>query len=565
MDLFGFEIKRKKDESSKNIPSFIEENNDDGSVNIAVTGAAASSYIDMDGTAKSEAELVQKYRGMMQQPEVIQAVEDIVNDAICVSNDEKVVECVTDDVEVSDSVKKKIREEFDNVLKLLDFSNQGYEIFQKWYVDGRINYHVMIDIKAPRKGIQELRYIDPRKIRKIKEYENVKSGEGQNTFSTKKIKNEYYIYNERGFNNKASLKQQFVSDEIKGLKIAKDSIVNVTSGILNESNTLVLSHLHKAYKPLNQLRMMEDAVVIYRISRAPERRIFYIDVGNLPKLKAEQYLRDMMTKHKNRLVYDANTGDIKDDRRHMSMTDDFWLPRREGGRGTEITTLPGGQNLGELEDVVYFQKRLLKALNVPMTRMEPEAGFSLGRASEITRDEVKFGKFIGRLRARFSILFDKILEKQLILKGVIAPEDWPAIQAAIRYDFMSDNHFQELKESEILQNRLQLLRDIDEYRGTYYSKEWVQKNVLYMTEDDIEEIQKQIEQEKEQEPEDQDDDQFVNASVQPKLNDDSKEEPESKDDENKEGPQYISDADRKLLQNFSGVLEDLIDEESDDE
>ena len=505
MELFGFSIKRKKDDDD-NIPSFIEQANEDGSVNIAVTGAATSSYIDMEGTAKSEAELVQRYRGMMQQPEVIQAVDDIVNDAICISSDNKVVECITDDVEVADNIKKKIREEFDNILMLLDFSNQAYEIFQKWYVDGRINYHVMIDIKSPKKGIQELRYIDPRKIRKIREYETERTGVGQNQFATKKVKNEYYIYNEKGFNNQAGQKLQFSSDEIKGLKIAKDSIVQVTSGLINENNTLVLSHLHKAYKPLNQLRMMEDAVVIYRISRAPERRIFYIDVGNLPKLKAEQYLRDMMTKHKNRLVYDANTGDIKDDRRHMSMTDDFWLPRREGGRGTEITTLPGGQNLGELDDVMYFQKRLLNALNVPLSRMEPENGFSLGRTSEITRDEVKFSKFIARLRARFSVLFDKILEKQLILKGIITPEEWDKIQSSIRYDFMSDNHFSEMKDSEILQNRLQILRDIEEYRGLYYSKEWVQKNVLYMNEDEIEEVKEKIAQEKEEEPDEQEPD-----------------------------------------------------------
>lgn len=560
MDLFGFQIKRKRDEDENNIPSFIESSNDDGSVNIAVTGAAASSYIDMEGTAKSEAELVQRYRGMMQQPEVVQAVEDIVNDAICISSNQKVVECVTDDVDVSDGVKKKIREEFDNILKLLDFSNQGYEIFQKWYVDGRINYHVMIDIKSPKKGIQELRYIDPRKIRKIKEYENVKNGQGSNQFVTKKIKNEYYIYNERGFNNKVGNQSQLQSNDIKGLKIAKDSIVHVTSGLLNENNTLILSHLHKAYKPLNQLRMMEDAVVIYRISRAPERRIFYIDVGNLPKLKAEQYLRDMMTKHKNRLVYDANTGDIKDDRRHMSMTDDFWLPRREGGRGTEITTLPGGQNLGELEDVMYFQKRLLKALNVPISRMESDAGFSLGRASEITRDEVKFGKFISRLRARFSILFDRLLEKQLILKGVIAPEDWDAIQSSLRYDFMSDNHFTEMRDAEILQGRLQLLRDIDEYRGTYFSKDWVQKNVLYMNDDDIEETQKQIDAEKEDEPDNsQDLDMEHNPEHNPKI--DLQDVVEQVKQEL--GDYKIDETELKFIESFNGMIEDLIEDEDE--
>ena len=500
MELFGFSIKRKQDEN-KNIPSFVQANEEDGSVNIAATGTGVSSFLDMDGTAKSEAELVQKYRTMLQQPEVSQAVDDIVNEAICITFDQKVVECVTDDVDLSDGVKKKIREEFDNILKLLDFSNTGYETFQKWYVDGRINYHVMIDTTAPRKGIQELRYIDPRKIRKVREFESENvGGGGENKFVTKKVKNEYYIYSEKGFNNlsgTSGAQQQIGSNNqaTQGLKIAKDSIVNANSGMLNETSTLVLSHLHKAYKPLNQLRMMEDAVVIYRISRAPERRIFYIDVGNLPKLKAEQYLRDMMVKHKNRLVYDMATGDVKDDRRHMSMTDDFWLPRREGGRGTEITTLPGGQNLGELDDVLYFQKRLYKALNVPISRMESDTGFSLGRASEISRDEIKFSKFVNRLRSRFSTLFDRLLEKQLILKGIITPEEWPDIQAMLRYDFMSDNHFEELKSSEMLRERLGILRDIDEYVGKYYSGNWVRKNVLQMTEDEIEEMNKEIEEE----------------------------------------------------------------------
>lgn len=501
MELFGFEIKRKNEEN-KNVRSFVEPDSNDGAVNVTTAGGAQSSFIDLEGTAKSEAELVQKYRDMIQQPEVIMAVDDIVNESINISESEKVVECVTEDVDLPDNIKKRIREEFDNVLKLLDFSNQGYDIFHKWYVDGRINYHVMIDDKQPKKGIQELRYIDPRKIRKVREFKKEKvAGNTNNNLAPmmKSIKNEYYIFNDKGFNNQqgASIQQGYDlnNTNAQGLRIAKDSIVNCNSGVLNETNTLVLSHLHKAIKPLNQLRMMEDAVVIYRISRAPERRVFYIDVGNLPKMKAEQYLRDMMTRHKNRLVYNASTGEVKDDRRHMSMTDDFWLPRREGGKGTEITTLPGGQNLGEMEDVMYFQKRLYKALNVPISRLESDSGFSLGRASEISRDEIKFSKFVRRLRARFSILFDKILEKQLILKGVIAPEEWATIQQNIRYDFMTDNHFEELKQSEILQNRLQLLRDINEYKGEYYSKEWIRRNVLYMNEDEVKGIDKQIEDE----------------------------------------------------------------------
>ena len=501
-ELFGFEIKRRADKEAKNIPSFVQANENDGAIDIAATGTEASSYLDLAGTARSEAELVQKYRSMLQQPEVAQAVDDIVNEAVSISSSEKVVECVTDDVDQPDNIKKKIREEFDTVLRLLDFSSTGYDTFQKWYVDGRINYHVMIDVTQPKRGIQELRYIDPRKIRKIREFDTKgqQSNGNDNKFLTKHIKNEYYLYSEKGFMGQAGSSAQTAhtgDNGLTGLKIAIDSVVHANSGLLNETNSLIISNLHKAHKPLNQLRMMEDAVVIYRIARAPERRIFYIDVGNLPKVKAEQYLRDMMTKHKNRLVYDAATGDVKDDRRHMSMTDDFWLPRREGGKGTEITTLPGGQNLGELDDVLYFQKRLFKSLNVPLSRMETDASFSLGRASEISRDEIKFSKFISRLRSKFSSLFDKILEKQLILKGVIKPDEWAEIQASIRYDFMSDNHFEELKESEVLRERLNLLRDIDDYVGKYYSADWVRKNVLMMSEDQIEEMRNQIEEDEE--------------------------------------------------------------------
>jgi len=507
MELFGFEIKRRIDKEDKNIKSFVEPENNEGAVDITAAGGSMSTFVDLDGAAKSEAELVQRYRTMLQQPEVQQAVDDIINESVNITFDEKPVECVTDDLDLSENIKKKIREEFDSTLKMLDFSNQGYDIFQKWYVDGRLNYHVVIDEASPKKGILELRYIDPRKIRKVREFKKEKIGANNNESFIKTIKNEYYVFNEKGFLfNNNSHTSSFDNTSLKGLRIAKDSVINCNSGVLNEKNSLVLSHLHKAYKPLNQLRMMEDAAVIYRISRAPERRIFYIDVGNLPKGKAEQYLRDMMVKHKNRIVYDAATGEIKDDRKHMSMTDDFWLPRREGGKGTEITTLPGGQNLGELDDILYFQKRLFTALNVPLSRMESDSGFSLGRASEITRDEVKFSKFIRRLRARFSILFDKILEKQLILKGIITPEEWPELQQNIRYDFMKDNHFEELKSSEIISNRMQLLRDIDEYTGNYYSKKWIQKNILQMSEDVIEEMKKEIEEEQAENPDEENED-----------------------------------------------------------
>jgi len=497
MQLFGFEIKR-KEETKDNVRSFAEPINDDGAVSIA-SGGSQSTFVDLDGTAKTEAELVNRYRSMLQQPEVQAAVDDIVNEAITIADDKPPVECVTDDLEMPDSIKKKIREEFDNILKLLDFSNQGYEIFTRWYVDGRLHYHVMIDETQPRRGIIELRYVDPRKLRKVREYEKEKVAPGSQ-FAFRKLKNEYYMFSERGYDATTVTNTLGTIDSIQGLKIAKDSIISCNSGVLNERNTIVLSHLHKAYKPLNQLRMMEDAVVIYRISRAPERRIFYIDVGNLPKVKAEQYLREMMVNHKNKLVYDASTGEMRDDRKFMTITDDFWLPRREGNRGTEITSLPGGQNLGEMDDVNYFQRKLYKSLNVPISRLEPETGFSLGRSSEISRDEVKFAKFIRRLRSRFSNIFDKALEKQLILKGIIKAEEWEAIKEKLRYNFQLDNHFEELKQAEIIRDRLSVLADINNYVGDYYSKTWIRKNVLHMSEDDIEDIKKEIDQEAKDEP-----------------------------------------------------------------
>lgn len=492
MRIFGFEIKRPEKEDQ--LKSFVEPNDDDGSISITSSTAGGffgTSYIDMEGAAKNEAELISKYRQMEQHPEVSKAIEDIVNEAIVVSDDSRVVDINLDDTELSDKIKKVISDEFQYILELLDFSNKGYEIFNRWYVDGRIRYHVLIDEKKIKEGIQELRYIDPRKLRRVKEIEKVK-GDSQIDIMLKKVKNEYWIFNDKGFISNINTKAMTDFTSIKGVRIAKDSIVECTSGLLNETNTLVLSHLHKAIKPHNQLRMLEDAAVIYRLARAPERRVFYIDVGNLPKMKAEQYLRDMMVKHKNRLVYDASTGEIRDDRRHMTMMEDFWLPRREGGRGTEITTLPGGQNLGEMDDVLYFQKNLYKSLNVPITRLEPETGFSLGRASEISRDEVKFSKFIQRLRARFSILFDEILEKQLILKNVMTIEEWNEIRNKIRYDFQQDNHFEELKQAEIMRERIQTMRDMEEYVGVYYSREWIRKNVLQQTDDEIEQMDKQI-------------------------------------------------------------------------
>lgn len=499
MRLFGYEIIRKDEkENVENKKSFIDPNSDDGSVNVTASSASGffgSTLLDLEGTAKSEADVINKYRQMEQHAEVAKAIDDIANEAIVVSEDRRVVDINLDDTELSNKIKKVVSEEFQEVLNLLDFSNKGYDIFIRWYVDGRIRYHTVLDESNRSSGIQELRFVDPRKLRKIKEIEKKKDTE-TNTI-LKRVKNEYWIYNDKGFGtNAGKTTESSIDATVKGTQIAKDAIVEATSGILNENNTVVLSHLHKAIKPYNQLRMLEDAVVIYMLARAPERRVFYIDVGNLPKAKAEQYLRDMMVKHKNRLVYDSSSGEIRDDRRHMSMLEDFWLPRREGGRGTEIDTLQGGDGLSGIEFIEYFQKNLYKALNVPITRMDNEANFTLGRASEVTRDEVKFSKFIARLRARFSMLFDDIMERQLILKGVMTYEEWQEIKNQIRYDFQQDNHFQELKESEIIRERFATLRDMEEYVGQYISKEWVRKHVLFMTDDEIKEIDKQIEAEK---------------------------------------------------------------------
>lgn len=512
MQLFGFEIKRKDETDLK---SFVEKDDGDGAVNVSAAGAAGAygTLLDMEGTAKSEAELITRYRQMEMHPEVSRAVDDIVNEAIVVSSDNKVVEINLDDTDLSDNIKKRITEEFDGVLRLLDFSNKGYDTFQKWYVDGRLKYHIVIDEANIRSGIKELRYIDPRKLRKIREIQNKKDPKTDAVL--KNTKNEYYIFNDKGFNSKKSTIG--TTDNVKGIRIAKDSIIEVTSGLLNENNTLVISHLQKAVKALNQLKMLEDAAVIYRIARAPERRIFYVDVGNLPKAKAEQHLRDMMTRHKNRIVYDASTGEMRDDRKHMTMLEDFWMARRNGERGTEITTLPGGANLGEIEDILYFQRNLYKALNVPISRMEADTGFSLGRASEISRDEIKFHKFIQRLRTRFSMLFDEILEKQLILKNVMTIEEWKDIKNNIRYDFQEDNHYEELKEQEILIQRLQTLDAISQHVGEYYSKTWIRKHVLHQSEEDIEELDKEMGDEADEEPEEEMDQDQTDSPPPPRL------------------------------------------------
>ena len=494
MRLFGFEIKRTDDDVEKQLPSFADPINDDGALNLGTAiGGSYGMLWDIEGTAKTEAELVTRYRQMTLNPEIQQAVDEIVNEAIVVDSHEKVVEIVLDDTKLPDKVKDKISEEFENVLQLLDFSNQAYDIFAKFYVDGRLNYHAIIDEKDLKRGIVELRYLDPRKIRLIREMDN-KPLPNQGVGTTlKRVRKEYYMYSETGFGTSAMTN---FTTTLSGLRIAKDSIVRVTSGILNESNSVVLSHMHRAIKALNQLRMLEDATVIYTITRAPDRRIFYVDVGNLPKAKAEQYLHDMMARHKNRVTYDPATGEVRDDRKMMTMTEDYWFPRREGNRSTEVETLAGGTGLGEDKNLPYFQNKLYKALNVPVARLQPETMYSFGRTSEITREELKFSKFIQRLRTRFSILFDKCLEKQLVLKGIMSPEDWKDIKNKVRYDFMKDNLFEELKESEILREKIATLRDVEEHVGKYFSREWVIKNVLFMSDDDYREMQKQMDKER---------------------------------------------------------------------
>lgn len=487
MQLFGFEIKRADQAEKEQLQAIVPATHEDGATEVSSNAAGAfggtyGTYVDIEGRAKDEADLVTKYREMALQPECDFAIEDIINDAIIMDENAYPVELVLDEVELPNRVKKIVREEFDKLLYILDFGNKGYEIFRRWYVDGRLYYQVVIDEKNIRDGIKELRYVDPRKIKKVRKQNKRKDPKTGATLFLPA--DEFYYYNPKGM----------VSQD-KGIKIAKDSICHVTSGLIDPMNKLTLGHLHKAIKPLNQLRMLEDATVIYRLSRAPERRIFYIDVGNLPKAKAEQYLRDMMVKHKNKLVYDANTGEVRDDRRHMTMLEDFWLPRREGGRGTEITTLPGGQNLGELDDVMYFQKKLYKALNVPISRLEAEVNFNIGRSTEISRDELKFQKFINRIRNKFAVLFDNLLETQLVLRGVMSKAEWESVRNSLTYNFVNDNHFEELKEGEIMAERLRILGEVDPLVGKYFSLAWVRKNVLRMTEEDIDVMQREIDME----------------------------------------------------------------------
>lgn len=470
MNVFGFEIKKKKQEPE--MGSVVSPTPDDGSTIVNSAAAYYGLVIDLEGIVKNESELIRRYRESAQYGDCDAAIEDIVNEAIVASSDGKTVTIVLDDLKVSASIKTKIRDEFDRILKLYKFDQKGHDIFRQWYVDGRMYYHVLLDEKNIKNGIVELRYVDPRKIRKIK---NVKKERDANGVEISKTVEEYYLYNDRGITEQTT----------QGVKLSVDSVIMCTSGLVDSTTNMVLSHLHKAIKPTNQLKMMEDALVIYRISRAPERRIFYIDVGNLPKVRAEQYVNELMNKFRNKIVYDASTGEVRDNRQHLSLMEDFWMPRREGGKGTEITTLQGGQNLGQIDDVIYFQKKLYQALNVPLSRLQPDQNFSLGRTNEITREEIKFNKFIERVRKKFAGLFKDALRIQLIAKGIIRPDEWEEFDNNIRFDFQRDNHFTELKDSEIMMQRMAMLQQIDPYVGKYYSTAWVRKNVLMQTEDEI--------------------------------------------------------------------------------
>jgi len=436
----------------------------------------------MEVTAKNDIDLIKRYREIAQHPECDMAIEDIINEVIVSDERDASVSVSLDKLMISDNIKMKVRDEFDEVLRLLNFDEKGHDIFRRWYVDGRIYFHKVIDPKSPRKGLTEIRYIDPRKIKKVREVTKKRDTQGKGVEMIEATA-EWFVYNEKGIS---------AANTNSGLKISPDSITYVTSGVIDQTKNMVMGHLHKAIKPTNQLRMIEDAVVIYRIVRAPERRIFYVDVGNLPKVKAESYLRDVMARYRNKLVYDASTGEVRDDRKHMSMLEDFWLPRREGAKGTEVQTLSGGQNLGEISDVEYFQKKLYQSLNVPMSRLDADNGFNMGRAAEITRDELKFTKFVQRLRKRFTQVFNDILKTQLVLKGIITIEDWVNIKEHIQYSFLKDGYFAELKNAEILRERISLAQEVSPYVGKYYSVEFVRKNILQQSDEDIIEIDRQI-------------------------------------------------------------------------
>jgi len=498
--LFGFSIEDNEPLSPSTV-SPVPPNNEDGTDHYLSSGFFGS-YVDIEGIYRTEFDLIKRYREMALHPECDSAIEDIVNEAIVSDTNDSPVQIDLDNLNASDGIKKKIRDEFKYILELLDFDKKSHEIYRNWYVDGRLYYHKVIDLKNPHEGIQELRYIDALKMRYVRQ--NKKKKDNGNTFARMRSDNpmdyefpeieEYFVYSPK---TSYPTQNPTASGANNGIKMSRDSITYCTSGLVDRNKGSTLSYLHKAIKALNQLRMIEDSLVIYRLSRAPERRIFYIDVGNLPKVKAEQYLRDVMMRYRNKLVYDANTGEIRDDKKYMSMLEDFWLPRREGGRGTEISTLPGGQNLGEITDIKYFQEKLYRSLNVPTSRIGGDGGFNLGRSSEILRDELKFSKFVGRLRKRFSNMFSDMLKTQLILKNIITPEDWEIMSEHIQYDFLYDNHFSELKEAELLNERLSLAATAEPYVGRYFSQDYLRRKVLRQTDQEIIEqdaiIKKEIE------------------------------------------------------------------------
>ena len=485
--LFGFQITRSSKEKGEQ-PSFVLPNPEDG----ATTSAGFySEFLDIEGQTKSETDLIRRYRSTSEHPECDLAIEDIINESVNTEELKSPVSLNVDNLPYSTKIKQRVKEEFEQVLHLLDFHNKAHDLFRRWYIDGRIHFHKIVDENEPQKGIQELRYIDALKIKRIRKVEKDVTPKGSPTLN---VLEDYYVYNEGGLSGKDS-----GSAASGTLKITSDAIANCPSGLFDPNKALVRSYLHKAIKPVNQLRMIEDAVVIYRIARAPERRIFYIDVGNLPKVKAEQYLKDVMNRYRNKLVYNASTGEIKDDRQQMSMLEDFWLPRREGGRGTEITTLPGGSNLGEIDDILYFQKKLYRSLNIPISRLETESGFNMGRGAEITRDEVKFTKFVQKLRRKFNVLFNNILKTQLILKGVVAEDDWLSIKDNLSYQYMKDGHYAEMRDMDLLRDRLEVLGTIEPYIGQYFSKKYVQKQVFRMSDDEIDSMQKEMDAEPEPE------------------------------------------------------------------
>ena len=499
--LFGFQINRKTEKKGQSpVPPLADE-----PVSIAA-GGYFGTYVDTDATARNEYELIRRYRDMALHPEVDSAVDEIVNEFVVSDNNDSCVDINLENLDVGAGVKRKVRDEFDYIKRLMNFDNRAHEIVRSWYIDGRIFYHKVVDLDNPKQGITELRYVDAMKMRKVRQKLG-KMGTNMDPNISRAIKGsalehewgnyiDYYLYNPRGYLRGGSMGPVGDMSNSQGLKMAVDSIAFCSSGLQDLNKRMHLSFMHKAIKSLNQLRMIEDALVIYRLSRAPERRIFYIDVGNLPKVKAEQYLRDVMARYRNKLVYDASTGEIRDDKKHMSMLEDFWLPRREGGRGTEITTLPAGQNLGELKDVEYFKKKLYNSLNLPPSRLtDDNKGFNLGKTTEVLRDELKFTKFIGRLRKRFGELFHDILKTQLILTGVISPEDWDEMKEHIQYDFLFDNHFNELKEKELMTQRIQLATQMDVFVGKYYSIEYIRKHILEQSEKEYKEIDKQMQKE----------------------------------------------------------------------